>query len=71
MMRSASGWLLAAVIDLTLIQVVLRKDIAVAAGFSAEASLENGEKLNISAGLVDPRDRLQSYDGLFTDEYIR
>jgi NitT/TauT family transport system substrate-binding protein len=35
------------------------------------ASLENGEKLNISVGLVDPKNKLQSYDGLFTDEYVR
>jgi hypothetical protein len=46
-------------------------NVASGGGLSAEAPLENGEKLNISAGLVDPKDRLQSYDGRFTDEYVR
>ena len=37
----------------------------------SEAVLRNSERLNIDAGLMSPADRLKSYDGLFTDEYVR
>jgi len=33
--------------------------------------LANSERLNIDAGLMAPSDRLKSYDGLFTDEFLR
>ncbi len=35
------------------------------------AVLANSERLNIEAGLMAPTERLQSYDGLFTDEFVR
>lgn len=35
------------------------------------AVLANSERLNIEAGLMKPEDRLKSYDGLFTDEFVR
>ncbi len=35
------------------------------------AGLENSEKVSIETGLLDPKDKLKSYDGLFTDEYLR
>lgn len=31
---------------------------------------ENSEKVNIEAKLLDPKDRVTSFDGLFTDQYI-
>jgi NitT/TauT family transport system substrate-binding protein len=36
-----------------------------------EAVLANSERLNIEAGLMATDDRLKSYDGLFTDEFVR
>jgi NitT/TauT family transport system substrate-binding protein len=33
--------------------------------------MSNSERLNIEAGLMAPSDQLKSYDGLFTDEYVR
>lgn len=36
-----------------------------------EAVLSNSERLNIEAGLMTQEDRLKSYDGLFTDEFVR
>jgi len=36
-----------------------------------EAVLANSERLNIESGLMPASDRLKSYDGLFTDEYVR
>ena len=33
--------------------------------------LENSERVNLEAKLLDPKDKLASYDGLFTDEYVR
>jgi NitT/TauT family transport system substrate-binding protein len=33
--------------------------------------LDNSEHLNIEAGLMAPTDQLKSYDGLFTDEFVR
>lgn len=35
------------------------------------AVLANSERLNIEAGLMAPADQLKSYDGLFTDEFVR
>ncbi|HEY3916500.1 MAG TPA: ABC transporter substrate-binding protein [Stellaceae bacterium] len=35
------------------------------------AVLANSERLNIEAGLMTPADQLKSYDGLFTDEFIK
>jgi len=35
------------------------------------AVLANSERLNIEAGLMAPADRLKSYDGLFTDAFVR
>jgi NitT/TauT family transport system substrate-binding protein len=32
--------------------------------------LENSENVNIEAKLLDPKDRVKSYDGLFTDAYL-
>lgn len=33
--------------------------------------LAQGEKVNLEAKLLDPKDKLSSYDGLYTDEYLR
>ncbi len=34
------------------------------------ALLAQGERVNIEAKLLDPKDKLSSYDGLYTDEYL-
>jgi ABC-type nitrate/sulfonate/bicarbonate transport system substrate-binding protein len=34
-------------------------------------ALENGEIYSIEAGLLKPEDKLKSYDGLYTDEYVK
>ena len=34
-------------------------------------ALENGELYSIQAGLLKPEDKLKSYDGLYTDEYVK
>ena len=34
-------------------------------------SLENSENVNLVAKLLKPEDKLKSYDGLFTDEYLK
>jgi len=36
-----------------------------------KADLENAELYNIGAGLLRPEEKLKSYDGLYTDEYLR
>jgi NitT/TauT family transport system substrate-binding protein len=36
----------------------------------AVRGLENSEKVNIEAKLLDPKDKVSSYDGLFTDEFL-
>jgi len=36
-----------------------------------KADLENAELFNIGAGLLKPEEKLKSYDGLYTDEYVR
>jgi NitT/TauT family transport system substrate-binding protein len=35
-----------------------------------DALLATGEKVNIEAKLLDPKDKLASYDGLYTDQYL-
>jgi hypothetical protein len=35
------------------------------------AALENGELYSIEAGLLKPEDKLKTYDGLYTDEYVK
>jgi len=34
-------------------------------------SFENAERFNVEAGLLQPEDKLKSYDNFFTDEYLR
>ena len=34
-------------------------------------AFENGERYSIEAGLLKAEEKLKSYDGLFTDEYVR
>jgi NitT/TauT family transport system substrate-binding protein len=34
-------------------------------------ALENAERMNIEAGLLKPEEKLQSYEGLFTDAFVR
>jgi NitT/TauT family transport system substrate-binding protein len=36
-----------------------------------KADLENAELYNVGAGLLKPEEKLKSYDGLYTDEYVR
>jgi NitT/TauT family transport system substrate-binding protein len=36
-----------------------------------QAALENGERYSIEAGLLNPQDKLKSYDGLYTDEFVK
>jgi NitT/TauT family transport system substrate-binding protein len=36
-----------------------------------KADLENAELYNIDAGLLKPEEKLKSYDGLYTDEFVR
>jgi NitT/TauT family transport system substrate-binding protein len=35
------------------------------------AGLENSQRVSIEAGLLDPKDALKSFDGLFTDEFLK
>jgi hypothetical protein len=35
------------------------------------AQLENAQKVSLVAKLLDPKDALTSYDGLFTDEFVK
>jgi NitT/TauT family transport system substrate-binding protein len=35
------------------------------------AQLENSQKINLGAKLLDPKDVVKSYDGLFTDEFVK
>jgi ABC-type nitrate/sulfonate/bicarbonate transport system substrate-binding protein len=48
----------------------IRKSTQVPPVTTLEA-LENGERYSIEAGLLKPEDKLKSYDGLYTDEYVR
>jgi len=34
-------------------------------------ALENGDRMNAEAGFLKPEDRVQSYDGLYTNEFLR
>lgn len=36
-----------------------------------QKGLESADRLNIDAGLMKPDDKVQSYDGLYTDQYLR
>jgi hypothetical protein len=36
-----------------------------------EAMLKNAETYNIDAGMMQPEEKLKSYDGLFTDKYVK
>jgi NitT/TauT family transport system substrate-binding protein len=36
-----------------------------------KAALENGERYSIEAGLLKPQDKLKSYEGLYTDEFVK
>jgi hypothetical protein len=36
-----------------------------------KADLENAELYNIGAGLLKPEEKLKSYDGLYTDEFVK
>jgi NitT/TauT family transport system substrate-binding protein len=38
---------------------------------TVRAAIENGELYNIDAGLLKAEDKLKSYDGLYTDEYVK
>jgi NitT/TauT family transport system substrate-binding protein len=42
------------------------KDIRV-----TKAQLDNSQKINLEAKLLDPKDALKSYDGLYTDEFLK
>ena len=35
------------------------------------AALENSEVYNVGAGLLKADEKLKSYDGLFTDEFVK
>ena len=35
-----------------------------------DAILDTGEKVNIEAKLLDPKDKLSSYAGLYTDQFL-
>ena len=35
------------------------------------AIIENSEKFNVDAGLLKPEEKLKSYDGMFTNEYVQ
>jgi ABC-type nitrate/sulfonate/bicarbonate transport system substrate-binding protein len=36
-----------------------------------EAVLAQGERVNLEAKLLDPKDKVASYDGLYTDQYLK
>ena len=36
-----------------------------------QKGLASADRLNIEAGLMKPDDKVQSYDGLYTDQYVR
>ena len=36
-----------------------------------QQALENAERMNVEAGLLKPEEKLSSYDGLFTDAYVK
>ena len=38
---------------------------------TVRAALENGETYNVEAGLLRPEDRLKSYEGLYTEAFVK
>ena len=38
---------------------------------STQRILETGDKMNVEAKLLKPEDQVKSYDGLFTDQYLK
>jgi ABC-type nitrate/sulfonate/bicarbonate transport system substrate-binding protein len=36
-----------------------------------EAAIVNGDRMNVEAGMLKREDMLKSYDGLYTDEFVR
>ena len=38
---------------------------------TVRAALENGERYNVEAGLLRPEDRLKSYEGLYTEAFVK
>jgi hypothetical protein len=38
---------------------------------TVRAALENGERYSIEAGLLKPEDKLKSYDGLYSKEFVK
>jgi NitT/TauT family transport system substrate-binding protein len=36
-----------------------------------QKAIENAERMNVEAGLLKPEEKLPSYDGLFTDAYVK
>ncbi len=36
-----------------------------------EAAIVNGDRVNVEAGMMKPDEMLKSYDGLFTDQFVR
>ena len=39
--------------------------------WSARPIIENSEKFNVDAGLLKADEKLKSYDGMFTNEYVK
>ena len=37
----------------------------------SEAGLAHADQLNVDAGLMKPEDKVQSYDGLYTAEFVK
>ena len=35
------------------------------------AGLENSQKVSLEAKLLEPKDALKSFDGLYTDEFVQ
>jgi hypothetical protein len=33
--------------------------------------MKNGDRMNAQAGLLKPEDKVSSYDGLFTNEFLK
>jgi NitT/TauT family transport system substrate-binding protein len=36
-----------------------------------QESIENADDFNVAGGLMKAADKLKSYDGLFTNDYVR
>jgi NitT/TauT family transport system substrate-binding protein len=37
----------------------------------SEKGLENAERFNVDAGLLKPEEKLKSFSGIFTDEFVK